>query len=513
MDESGEYGSIGPAVFPRRPQLSLNRQPFYTHLEYPRREASKLQFSDYLRIVRRSWVPILTCVLLGLLAAASYSILAQPSYTAQTKLFVAIQGTGSVTELNQGNSFTQARVQSYAKTATTPVVLQPVIEDLALALTAEELAEEVEASAEIDTVLLNISVKNESPVQSAAIAQAIANSLIQVVSELESPESGGPSPIRLSVVAPASPPAEPSSPNLPINLSVGLLLGIVAGAVLALVRAGLDTRVRGEAELRNATDSPVLGGIAYDAQSVNKPLVSDVRHQSPRAEAFRQIRTNLDFAQAGQTYKTILVTSSLPGEGKSVSATNLAISISQTGRSVALVEADLRRPKVSDYLGLEREVGLTTVLVGAVQLDDALQPWGEYNMSVLTSGKLPPNPSELLGSDAMSKLIGALEDRFEVIIIDAPPLLPVTDASVLSQHVGGVLLVADTQQVKLAHIERSISSLRMVNANLMGVLLNKLPGKGPDSYSYSSYESNDAEYNSPSSADRRARRARTVRSR
>jgi capsular exopolysaccharide synthesis family protein len=165
----------------------------------------------------------------------------------------------------------------------------------------------------------------------------------------------------------------------------------------------------------------------------------------------------------------------------------MALALAQAGQSVVLVDADLRRPMVAEYLGLERSAGLTTVLIGDADLDSMLQPWGDDNFYVLSSGRIPPNPSELLGSQAMALLIRRLEDTFDVVVIDAPPLLPVTDAAVLAQSVGGVILMVDSQRTKQANVVKSLQSLDLVRANLLGVVLNRLPLKGPDAYGYGQY--------------------------
>lgn len=448
-----------------------------------------MELGDYLRVLRRNWTVIMAFTLMGLLLGAAVSIFTKPIYTSETQLFVAIQSSGSVQELQQGNTFSQARVQSYAKTVGSPIVLQPVIDSLGLETTAQELATRVKASTDLNTVLVDISVVDHSPVQAAAIAQGVANSLISVVDSLEKPKSGGTSPISLSVIKPAAAPTVPSAPDTRLNLAAGLLGGVIVGLGVAILRTKLDNKIRGEADLRRVTDAPLLGGIAFDQDAKRKPLLTQAPPQSPRAESFRQMRTNLQFANVAERAKTVLVTSSLPGEGKSTTATNLAIALAQAGQSVCLIDADLRRPMVNEYLGLDRNAGLTTALIGSAEVNDLLQPWGEDSMFVLTSGRVPPNPSELLGSDEMKFLIENLEQAFDVIVVDAPPLLPVTDAAVLSQHVGGVVVVVGTQKLRVQDLEKSIDALRMVGSNVLGVVLNMLPTRGPDAYAYSYYSS------------------------
>lgn len=446
-----------------------------------------LDLRENLRILRRNWILIVATSLLGILIGGASTALTKPTYTAETQLFVAIQSSGSVQELQQGNTFSQARVQSYVKTVNSPLVLQPAIDALGLGLTASELADKVTATTEANTVLINIAVSDNSPVQAAAIAQAVSASLINTIDALERPKAGGTSPVGLSIIKPAIAPVLPSGPNARLNLVLGLVVGLAAGFAASVLRATLDNRIRGEIDLRQVTNAPILGGITFDQDATRKPLLTQSAPQSPRAESFRQLRTNLQFANVSGRARSVLVTSALPGEGKSTTATNLAIALAQAGQTVCLLDADLRRPMVNEYLGLDRAAGLTTALVGAADVNDLLQPWGDGNLFVLTSGQIPPNPSELLGSQEMQRLISGLEEVFDTVVIDAPPLLPVTDAAVLSQHVGGVLLVVGAQKLKRHDLEKALNALNLVGSDLLGIVLNRLPAKGPDAYEYSYY--------------------------
>ncbi|WP_411374116.1 polysaccharide biosynthesis tyrosine autokinase [Arthrobacter sp. MPF02] len=459
-----------------------------------------MNLGDYIRVLRRNWMLLAATTMIGLLLGGLASVLVKPTYTSETQLFVAIQSSGSIQELQQGNTFSQARVQSYVKMVQTPIVLQPAIDALGLRATPDELASRVKASTDLNTVLVNIAVTDQSPVQSAAAAQAIAQSLIKAIDTLEKPQNGGVSPVTLSVVRPAVAPSAPSAPNTRLNLLIGLVLGLAAGLGGAVLRSTLDSRIRGEADLRQVTSLPLLGGIAFDTEASKRPLLTQVATQSPRAESFRQLRTNLKFANVSGKAKSVLITSSLPGEGKSTTAVNLAIAMAQAGGSVCLVDADLRRPMVGDYMGLENNVGLTTALIGAADTDDVLQHWGDNGLFVITSGQIPPNPSELLGSAEMKALIEHLEQTFDAVIIDAPPLLPVTDATVLAQHVGGVALVVGSQKITRNNLERSIGALELVRAEILGTILNQIPAKGPDAYSYG-YAAYAGELQVPSKRD------------
>lgn len=457
-----------------------------------------LNLREYLRTLRRNWVLISASMLAGLLIGGAASVITVPTYTAETQLFVAIQSSGTVQELQQGNTFSQARVQSYVKTVSSPIVLQPAIDALGIDVSPEELAQRVKANTDLNTVLVSITVTDTSPVQAAALAEAVANSLVKAVDTLEKPRNGGESPVSMSVITPAKAPSAPSAPNTRLNLLLGLVAGLAVGVGGSVLRGALDNRIRSEADLRTVTDAPVLGGIAFASDAARKPLLTQTPPQSPRAESFRQLRTNLQFANVSGHAKSLLVTSSLPGEGKSTTATNLAIAMAQSGQTVCLVDADLRRPMVGEYLGLDRSAGLTTALVGLAEVNDLLQPWGEDDLFVLTSGQIPPNPSELLGSDEMRRLVAGLEEAFDVVVIDAPPLLPVTDAAVLSQHVGGVVVVVGSQKLKHHDLQKSLNALDMVGSNVLGIVLNRLPVKGPDAYAYSYYRADEIGSEKPS---------------
>jgi capsular exopolysaccharide synthesis family protein len=442
-----------------------------------------------IRQLRRHWILIVAVTLTGILVGAAVSALARPTFTAETQLFVAIQGSGSTTELQEGNTFSQARVQSYLKTVASPMVLQPAIDSLGLSESPETLADRVTASADVNTVLIDIRVVDDSPAQAAAVAQAIAGSLIRAVENLEKPGTGGPSPVNLSVTKPATAPATPSSPNTRMNLFVGLMVGLALALLIAFSRSALDRRITGEADLRRVTQAPLLGGISFDPDAIKKPLLTQAAPQSSRAESFHRLRTNVQFTNIPGRCKIVLMTSSIRGEGKSTTAINLSIALAQAGQSVCLIDADLRRPMVAEYLGLDRKEGLTTALLGAGDVDDLLQPSEVDRLFVLASGQIPPNPSELVGSEEMKRVLDRLASRFDVVIIDAPPLVPFTDAAVLSQHVGGVVVVVGAQELRDEDLESSLSSLRMVGANLVGVVLNRITRTGPAVRSYDYHSS------------------------
>ena len=443
-----------------------------------------MELRDYFRVIRKRWRIIVVAVLVAVAAAAGATALSPKIYQAQTQLFVSTSGGNDASALLQGSSFTQQRVQSYADLITTPAVLGPVIDKLQLTTTPEKLAAHITATVPLNTVIIHVAVTDQSPEQAAQVADAVGRQFTTTVADLESVSDSSPSPVKVSIVSAPSTPTAPVSPRPVRNIALGLVLGLLLGFGLALLRDLLDTTVKGEADLPEVTDAPVVGGIPFEDDAAKRPLVVQAMPHGLRAEGFRTLRTNLQFVDATTHPRSIVVTSSIAGEGKSTMAANLAMTMAAAGSRVCLIEADLRRPKLLDYMGLDGAVGLTDVLIGQIEVKAALQHFGEGDLWVLGSGPIPPNPSELLGSGLMQRALRELEARFDIVLIDAPPLLPVTDAAVLSTVAGGTVLVVGVGMVDRAHLTKALQSLESVKANLLGLVLNRIPTKGADAYHY-----------------------------
>jgi len=450
-----------------------------------------MDMREQILILRRNWMLIVSFALIGVITAAAASVLMPKTYTATSSLFVSTQNVETSAELQQGSVFALARVQSYVGLARKPQVLDPVIEELDLDMSAQELAKTVKASTSRNTVLIDITATDSSPEMAADIANGVVASLIASVADLERPTNGLPSPVRLTSVDAAQPPGSASSPNTMMNLLLGLLYGLAAGLIVAVLRHVLDRHVRSEADLRRSTNLPLLGGITES--QVPRHTSGPAVLTGSGTDSFRRLRTNLEFAALGRQLSSLVITSSQAGEGKSTVALNLALSIAHSGQKVMLVDADLRLPSVAEATGLEGSVGLTTVLIGRTTLEEATQHWGSAGLSVLTSGPLPPNPSELLGSQAMKDLVQKLGAEYDVIVFDAPPVLPVADAAILTRHTDGVLLVVGATHVSQHNLSKSVEQLSLAKANVVGVVLNRIPRNGPDSNT--AYRS---EYGTPS---------------
>ena len=262
-----------------------------------------------------------------------------PTYQSQAELFVSTPASAlDISALATGSSFSQQRVKSYAQIIDSPLTLAPVIKQLELKITPAQLAKQISASAPLDTVLIALTVTDTNPDRAAAIANAVANQFGTTVGDLELHGIGVDSPVKVSTVKMAIPAEAPSNPKKSINFALGLLLGLGLGVGLASLRRLLDNTIKNEDDLDGA---PLLAAIGFDDIANEKPLITQIGRYAARTEAFRTLRTNLQFLRPDSHPQVIVVTSALPSEGKSTTAINLALSLAQGGSKTVLIEADL----------------------------------------------------------------------------------------------------------------------------------------------------------------------------
>lgn len=452
-----------------------------------------MMLRDYLRVLREQWVVVVLAVLFGLAGAAGVYFIKPPEYTAQLTMYVSSQGADTTQAAFQGAQLSQDRVASYTELLTSPRVTSDVISKLGLSETPDELAERMKATSKLDSVLLDVTVTDRDPQRASDIVNAVGQVFPDLVTELERPTIPDATPaVAVRVVRPAQVPDKPSSTGLPATLALGLVAGLIVGIGGALTRNALDVSVKSPEHLKEIVAAPNLGTIAYDPQVPKRPLIVHEDAQSPRSEAFRQLRTNLQFVDVDNPRKVIVVTSALPGEGKTTTIVNLAIALASVGARVLLMEADLRRPKVADLLGIERTVGLTNVLSGRASADQVIQPWAEGALDVMASGPLPPNPSELLASRHMNDLLVELRRHYDVVLIDTPPLLPVTDAAAISPATDGAILVCRFKRTTRIQVRAAAAAMSAVSAPILGTVFTMAPATGPRAYArYNAYYRSD----------------------
>jgi non-specific protein-tyrosine kinase len=292
------------------------------------------------------------------------------------------------------------------------------------------------------------------------------------------------------VIGKATAPGKPSSPKPTTDIVLGVVIGLIIGVAVALLREYYDESIRTMADLERVTRGlPTLGLVPAigDWRSDGEPyLVSEKAPTSPPSEAYRSLRTAIQFLGLERDINTLLFTSPSAAEGKTTTMANMATTMAHAGQSVVMVCCDLRRPRIHQFFGLSNQIGFTSVLLGTATLEQALQPVpGVPGLYLLASGPTPPNPSELLSDPRCKAVLDQLAERADMVLIDSPPVLPVTDAAVLATQVDGVVLVVSVGSSSRKDVGRAIEVLARVNAPLVGTVLNR--ASESDSYAYYRY--------------------------
>lgn len=432
-----------------------------------------MELQQYLQIVRRYWRSTLATVLLCIGLAAGFTLLQSPTYAATSSVFLSVEGGATAGELTQGVTYAERQVGSYVAVATTALVLQPVIDELDLQESVQQLESRLTVSSPAATSLIEVTARASSPQGAADLSNAVAESLQRSTEKLTPPGPGGTKLVNATVIDMALAPLAPTAPRPMANILLGSMLGILSGVGQALIRGLVDTRIRTITELAQVTDASLLATIEHhDSKDASRSArVSDDRWAN--AEAYRKLRTSIGFVGlGGQRRHSMVITSSVAGEGKTETAINLARVLALAGEQVLLIDADLRRPQVAARLGLDRQLGLSDVLKGRSSLQDLTIDLAPGSLSVLPAGTIPPNPSELLGSEAMARVLATVERQYDHVILDSPPLLPVTDAVVLAAGSGGAIVVSRAGFTRRQQLAAALDLVKSADATLLGVVLN-----------------------------------------
>ena len=437
-------------------------------------------------LIRIYWIlkinlpQILTGALIGAALSSIVTILTVPYYTATAQIFVSTPATSlDIVGLAQGSNFSQQRVKSYAKIMSSPLTLNPVIKKLGISNSTADIAERLDASVPLDTVLIDISYSDQDSIKAANVINAIGLQFSQTASKIEFGESA--QGIKVTLVRYANPPENPSSPKASLNFGVGTFLGGALGLALRILLALFDTSIKNEKQLDG---KKLFGTIIFDRIASKYPLVSSISKYSPRTESFRQLRTNLIHARFldEKELQVILMSSSLPGEGKSTSCLNLAHCFSEANYRTIVIEGDLRRPTFHRYYNdLNRATGLSNFLSGSSKnltprtMSKFIQTPEGHSFDIILAGTLPENPAELLENGQFQILLSELRKQYDKIIVDSPPLLPVTDAAVLAPMCDGTLIFVKAGSTKQAQLRAAYNSLESVSARILGVVFNMIP--------------------------------------
>ncbi|ARU62600.1 hypothetical protein CBW65_17715 [Tumebacillus avium] len=434
------------------------------------------------RVIRQRvlLIVLVTLLAVGLTGAGSFLVL-EPEYEATTTLLVQSKQAGNVIAYNDLLT-DQKLVTTYGEIFQSRMIAEAVIDRLSLNSTEQELLEKIRVTTSGESLLTSVTVTDHDPKQAVAIANAMAAVFMENLSRIMQVDN-------ISILDTAKLTSDVQQPVRPkpfLNMAAALVLGAMAGAGLAFLLEFLNNTVKTEGEIEQLLQLPALGAItAYDNKGrAGHRLAVRQDPRSAEAEAFRTLRTNIQYDEAGQHVKVLMVTSTAAGEGKTTVIANLAVTMAQAGKKVLLIDGDLRKPTLHHVFHLGGQKGLTEVLCEETPLEDVIVP-SAAGPDVITAGAIPSNPSELLGSPKLRAALADVRTRYDLVLIDSPPLLPVTDGQVLSTLCDGVLLVVRSGAVTRDHLQQAKALLDRVGAQVIGAVLNGKKRKGKEqTYSY-----------------------------
>ncbi|MGV0773095.1 polysaccharide biosynthesis tyrosine autokinase [Mycobacterium syngnathidarum] len=445
--------------------------------ESTRDEGSPLTVRDFARILRTRTKTICGTIIIAVLCALAYVALATPQYEATTRLFVSTASEGPGTEVNNAGMFAERRVLSYTELLTGGILAQRTIDKLGLDMSAAELQQKITATTPTGTVLIDVTVQDPSPTRARDIANTLSDEFVIMAAGLErptptdQPNARVPN-ARVVVQQRADTPQVPVSPKKATTVALSIVLGAVLGTVLAMIRDFLDNTIKRPETVERTTGVGLVGDIPFDGEH-DGPLISFGDDGSTIADSFRELRIGLQFLEVGNSVekpRVVMVTSPVPGEGRTTTALNLAIALVEADYTVAIVDADLRHPQVGSSLNIGDAGGLTSVLTGRTPLREALQETRFPRLSVLTAGAVPPNPTKLLGSQAAREIFGELGRQFDYVVIDSPSL-QTTDAAILAGSSQGVLMIVRSGRTKRQQLAQAMNTLERAGAPVLGAVL------------------------------------------
>lgn len=435
---------------------------------------NEIDIQEFISIIKSKLRIILSAALLFAIVSGmvSYCLL-KPQYSTFTTLMVG-QPLGYGQQIQYTDILlNQKLVSTYGEIAKSRLVAQEVIDSMRLPLTYEELAQKISVNLIKETEIIKLNVTDSEPQMAAILSNKLAEVFMRHVSSIMKVDN-------IKVIDRAVPPIKPISPKPMLNISIACVLGLTFSTLFFLLKESFRKTIKTAEDLEKHLRLPLMGIIALN-KSDN---LYDGSIKNIRSEEFRMLRMNIQFAGIDNKIRSLVVTSIEPGEGKTTVVINLAYSLAFADLKVLVIDCDLRRPSIHDYTELNNEQGLTTVLLGGIDFRQAVNLKKDRPFDILTSGPIPPNPTELLGSKSMSRLLSEVQESYDMVLLDSPPAALVTDAPILSSVAGGVLIVCSAGNTEISKVRQIVALLEKANANILGVLLNKMKIKGKKYYSY-----------------------------
>lgn len=440
--------------------------------------------------IRRFWVLIAALGILGAVAAFGVSSMLTPTYRSTTSLYYTLNFGNSASDLAQGSTYTANQMQSFGELARSQVVLQPVIDELDLGMSVEQLSRIVTVTTPRDTVIMNIAVNSTDPEQAATIANALGEKAGNVAEEFAPRRQDGTTTVAVRTIREATPATFQTAPNKRMNAILGLAGGLLAGVLVAIGLAAADPKIRRPESLREVGSPELLGTVRADDPSASRTDGSRAARANGASEDARRLRSTLMHVTKAATEPiTLVVASAVPGEGKTSIALGLADAFGESGQRVLLIDGDLRRPQLAQAAGVDGSAGLTDVLTGGASLAQTIRRDATTGIDILAAGAVPSNPGELLASPQMRETIEQARASHDIVLIDSAPLLSTADASTLGEMSDGVVVVARAGATRKSHLASALSSLRNAGANVLGVVLNGVPAPAQSRARYYTYAS------------------------
>ncbi|MGO4363009.1 polysaccharide biosynthesis tyrosine autokinase [Terrabacter sp. RAF57] len=444
-----------------------------------------MTFREFLGVLGARWRIIAVSLLAVVAATAVQTMLTPAVYTSSSKIYLRATTPASATS-NQGGTYAVSAgdLGTYLEVLTSPSVMDPLRTRLGL---PAGFPLSVSGDVSQTSNMMTITATGGDPQLVARVATEAGPVLADVAKKFSPLLASNGQAVEADTIVPASVPADPTSPNAKRNLMLGALLGLALGVGLALLRHTLDTKVRTEEDIKALSKRPILGDIPMVKSVKNGLLSLESDPHGRHAESIRRLRTNILFVDVTTGGHSFVVTSSVPGEGKTTTTINLALAMADAGSKVLLIDGDLRNPSVASTMGLDGSFGLTTLLLGQADADDVIQRWRETTLHVLPAGPVPPNPSELLGSEPMEVLFGKLSHDYDFILVDSPPVVPVIDAVLINKLTHGLIMVVGAERTKKRDLASAVQSLETVDAPVAGFALNMVSAGSSTAHRYGYY--------------------------
>lgn len=459
-----------------------------------------MTIEEFLRFLLRNAFLLVVAALIGGAAGYAYSYTKPEVYQASALGYVSVSAEtdpegNPISQASSNMQFQYSKAQTYLPLFGTRAVGQNIVDATGLPISADAAAGSLTATLDPNAPIITVVATGGSPEQASTIANAAVEAAAKEAQRLE---TGGNENAKAGVALvpyqAANPPGAPIAPDRKKLAAFGAAAALLLALGVAWLRMRNDSRIRSAEDLEKASGVGVLGmlPIAKELTRTKQGSFPEPKDFHTR-EALRKLRTNLRFVDVDNPPHSVVVTSSVPAEGKSTVVANLARVLARSGQKTLLIDADMRRPVIAKGFEIDGEVGLSQMLAGSVTADDAIQRIGDTRLWVLPAGQIPPNPSELLGSRRMHDLVAEMSKDY-FVIIDAPPVLAVTDAQLLSRHTDGAILVSMPGRSRAESVAKAVEAIRVVGGTVFGMVLNqastsriKRLAYGDSGYGYATY--------------------------